>query len=271
MNRVLRPAFLATTAVALLAATTHAAVIFNSSFTEAEGFVNGGIGFGPANPDSIVGQGTFSIDASGVGTLNDGGTAFTRALFGLTFGVVPDPFDEAVVNGLAAGSVIEVEAKGLSFAVVPGGGTRNVGVFGLSNIDGGNVLGGSSLAAGVQFASDGQTIWLDPDPSFSPSLGINTGVANGTQFDYLQRFVALGGGSFDIEHIVNGSNIGVTAGVTPDFSKSSTDTAGHFQDFGQAGATSVDALRLEVIPIPEPASFVLLGVAGIAAFAQRRR
>lgn len=270
MKFVLRFTFLTAFAVTVLAASSHAAVIFNSTFTGADGFADGGIGFGAPNPDSIVGQGPYQVDTSGTGTLNSNGTSFVRALFGLTFGVVPDPFDEAVVNGLNAGDVIEVEATGLNFAVTAGGSPRNLGVFGLSNMDGGNLLGGSSLGAGVQFTSDGSTIWLDRNPNFGASLDVDTGVANGTSFDYLARFVALGGGTFDIEHVVNGSQIATTAGVTPDFSKSSTDAAGHIQDFGQAGAMSVDALRLEVIPVPEPSSLVLLGLAGAAILAQRR-
>lgn len=273
MKNVLRTAFLAVTVVAVMAAGSQAAVIFQNSFTDAEGFVNGGIGFGPANPDSIVGQGPYTVDTAGTGTLNNSSNAFVRALFGLTFGhdaMNPDPLDEASVNALNPGDVIEVEAIGLTLSPAAGAGTRNIGVFGLSNMDGGNLLGGSSLAAGVQFTSDGSTIFLDRNTNFGASLDVDTGVATGTAIDYLARFVALGGGMFDIEHHVNGSQLTLTAGVTPDFSKSSTDTAGHIQDFGQAGSIVIDALRLEVIPVPEPASIVLLGLAGIAVLTQRR-
>lgn len=232
--------------------TTETVFSYDVDFVAGEGFMNGTIGFGPDNPDSIVGQGSFMVDVSGTGTLNGTGTSFTRALFGLTFGHDagnPDPFDQSVINGLVEGDSIEIEATGMSWSVVGGspGSPANVGVFGLSNMDAGNLLGGSGIGAGVQFTSDGTNLFLDTNTNFAPSLEIDTGITNGTPFDYLQRYVAQGGGVFDIEHHINGVLLATSTDITPVNDKGSTDAAGHLQDFGAGGTHSVDALRIEVV------------------------
>lgn len=224
---------------------------FDTDFTVADGYADGTIGFGPDNPDEIVGQGTYMVDASGTGTLSSTGVSFTRAVFGLSFGHSPgnpDPFSQATINSLVAGDTIEIEATGMSWTVNGGsaGAPANVGVFGLSNIDASNILGGSQLGAGVQFTSDGTNLFLDTNTNFSPSLEFDTGVANGTPFDYLQRYIALGGGAFDIEHIINGLLVTTSTNVTPVNDQGSDDAAGHIQDFGAAGTHSVDALRITV-------------------------
>ena len=256
-----------------LAAAAPAAVIFDSDFTQAEGFVDGDIGFVGSNPDSIVGQATFSIaDSAGAGFLASTGVSFTRALFGFQFGVVPDPFSVVVVSNLSAGDVIEVEATGLTFN--PTG--ANVGPFGLSNINPGNILGGTSIAGGVQFTYDSSSddLRLDTNIDFSASPGddVSTGVGSGESFNYLQRFVATGSGTFDIEHLVNGALVLTDSGVTLNLGNGSADITGYLQDFGQAGATTVDGLRLELVfAVPEPSAAVVLCVCGVCAMTRRRK
>lgn len=253
MNRFIT-AFTCSAILACLAVQVNAQVIFSSDFTAEDGFDNGTIGFGfppgDPNPDSIVGQGPWEVDISGTGRLvNTSGTAFVRAIFGLTFGHTPefpDPFDQSTVAALVAGDAIEIEATGMNW---PGAGP-NLGVFGLARINGTNILGGSNMAAGVQFTSDGTNVFIDTNTDFTPNLELDTGVLLGADFDYLLRYVAKGVGVFDIEHHLNGSLFTTVLDVTPDFMPvdfESDDTGGFIQDFGAAGQHSVDSLRLEVI------------------------
>ena len=214
---------------------------YQTDFTAAEGFSNGDIGFGGSNPDAIVGQGGYSVDTSGTGTLNANTTGFNRAIFGLTFGD-PDPFDRTLVQNLGAGDVIELEARGMVWNSI---GT-NLGVFGLADVNADNILGSSNLAIGVQFTTDGASVWLDTDTSFAANLEVDTGIALGTPFDYLQRLVANGDGTFDIEHRVDGALLATTTSVAPVFDDPGNDTGGFWQDFGQASARSVDGLSVTV-------------------------
>ena len=231
--------------------------VFDSSFTNPD-FVDGSIGFGGANPDSIIGQGGFTIsDSAGVGILN-GATSFQRALFGWN---PSDSFDQALVNSLAAGDTIEISATNLVFN--PTG--TNVGVFGLSNYDDGNILGGSLIAAGVQFVWSGTSLFLDRNTNFTGNQDVDTGLGSGESFDYLQRYISNGDGSYEIEHYINGGLLTTSTGITPTFTFATTtfETTGFIQDQGGAGAWSVDSLSLsfQVTTIPEPSAALLIGLA----------
>lgn len=242
-------------------------IVFDSSFRTADGFVDGDIGFVGPNPNTIVGQGGFAVvDSGSNGTLAWTGSAFQRALFGWP----PDAgLTEADILGFAAGSKIEVTATGLTFN--PTG--SNLGVIGISNVDDTNILGGSSLAMGVQFTSNGTNIFLDRNTAFTATNEVDTGIGNGTSFDYRQVITATGSGVYDIEHFINGSLLTTSVGVSPEFGKSGTATAGHIQDFGQAGAITVDGLSLsyDVVAVPEPSSFAALLIFSASAIRLRQR
>ena len=237
--------------------------VFDSSFTNPE-FVDGSIAFGGANPDSIIGQGGFSIsDSAGAGILVGAG-GFQRALFGWN---PSDTFDQALVTSLVAGSTIEMTASNLMFAPT----AANVGVLGLSNVDGGNILGNSSNAGGVQFTWDGTNIFIDRNTNFTPNFDVNTGVISGEAFNYAQVWTANGDGSFEIDHFINGTLLTTSTNQTPNFDKSGTETTGLIQDFGGAGSWSVDGLSLAYEAIPEPATGSLLALASLGLVALRRR
>lgn len=237
-------------------------IFFDSSFTTADGFTDGGIGTGGSNPDTIIGQGGFLVsDSSGVGTLTGGSNgSFQRALFGWNQGL-----DASGVNSAIE---VRVSVTGLVFNATG----RNVARFGLSDVNDGNPLGSSSLAGGVRFARRGSdsSIFLDTDVNDgSFDFDINTGFIVGEQFDYEQRWLALGGGAFNIDHYINGSNLGTTLNVTPTFGGSQV--TGFIQDSGNAGVYSMDSLRLSTFSaVPEPSSLGLFAI-GIAAFAGRRK
>ncbi|MEN1677997.1 MAG: PEP-CTERM sorting domain-containing protein [Planctomycetota bacterium] len=258
----LQPAALTSLSLAammMLPLAANGGTIFDSSFRAPE-FSDGQILFAGVNPDTLIGQSGFQIsDSAGAGILN-GGSGFQRALFGWD---PTDSFDEAFV--LSNTLPIEVAATDLVFT--PTG--TNVGVFGLSNVDGGNILGNTSNAGGVQFTWDGSTIHIDRNTNFTPNLDVDTGIASGEAFDYMLRFLPQGGGVFDIEHFVNGSLLATAAGVTPDVSKSGTEVTGFIQDFGGAGTWSVDALSLSVVP--EPTAIALLLASSPLVAARRRR
>lgn len=217
-------------------------VFFDSSFKNPD-FVDSGIGFGGENPDTIIGQAAFQItDASGIGILN-GGNNFQRALFGWK---PADAFDEDFIN--STNDEIVVSALGLEFN--PNG--KNVGLFGLSNVDADNPLGGSKVAAGVQFTWDGTHLYLDRNIDFKPNLDVKTEIGAGVRFDYTQRFSPKGGGKFDIKHYINGKLAATSEDVTPNFDKSSSEVTGYIQDCGEAGKYSVDALKLSGGPSERP-------------------
>ena len=248
-----------------LGATTAAKadiIVFDSSFTNPD-FVDGGIGFGGSNPDTIIGQNGFQIsDSSGAGIL-DGGSGFNRALFGWT---PSDDFNEDFVNNFSSGEIV-VKATGLIFN--PTG--ANVGVFGLSNVDAANPLGNSSLAAGVQFTWDNTNLYLDRNTDFAASFDVNTGIVSGEKFDYTQRYSPLGGGLFDIKHYINGNLLTTTLGVTPNFDKSSLEVTGFLQDRGDAGVYSVDGLHLSAVPEPTSLGLLTCGLAGYALHRRRQK
>ncbi len=255
MNRLLTPITCKVLLVSLVASASGQ-VIFDSDFTAADGFANGtidlGLPPGDPNPDSIVGESGYVVDSAGTGTLtNTDGSAFQRAVFGLTFDHTaedPDPFDQAIVNDMVLGDFLEIEARGMQW---PGNGTdANLGVFGLARINGNDIVGQSNLAAGVQFTTDLTNVFIDTDTTTPANLEIDTGIPLGTEFDYRLRYVAKGGAVFDIEHYLNDEFITMASDVAIDFMPAefnSSDTGGFIQDFGGAGAHSVDALRLRVV------------------------
>ncbi len=255
MNRLLTP-ITCTVLLVSLVASVSGQVIFDSDFTAADGFADGTIDFGlpptDPNPDSIVGESSYVVDTSGSGTLtNTSGSAFERALFGLTFGHTaedPDPFDQALINSMVLGDFLEIEAVGMRW---PGNGAdANLGVFGLARVNGNDVLGQSTLAAGVQFTTDLTNVFVDTDTAMPANLEIDTGIPLGTAFDYRLRYVAKGGAVFDIEHYLNDEFVTISSDVAIDFMPeefNSSDTGGFIQDFGGAGSHSVDALRLRVV------------------------
>ena len=268
--------------LAILPATLSPAAIsvFDSSFTDGEGFTDGSVGFGAPNPDTLVGQGGFSISDSvsgtgGVGLLN-GATGFQRALFGFTGA---DSFNVALVNGLQEGSTITVGAHGLTLPAVGNpAGTSNVLVLGLSNINDGNILGGSGLALGGRLqANSSGDIFVNTTSTFNPSLGagadsgLNVG---GSSFDWELVFTAEAGGTFTVEHKINGATLLTEVNRSFNFSNGSAETAGHLQDQGGAAGApnnyTIDRLSLEYDIIPEPATAVL-ALAGLLGVMRRRR
>lgn len=249
--------------VAALAASVSQAddIFFDSSFTTGEGYSDGSL---PDNSADLISQPGFSIsDAAGSGTLN-GGPSFQRALFG----VVGTTMDKDYLNNTA--NEVRVSVFGLVFNPT----NQNVARFGLSDFDVSNPTGGSQLAAGVRFAyrASDSNLFLDRSLSGFPiNFDVNTGVVAGETFDYEQRFKALGGGIFDIEHYINGSLLTTSSNITPNFSFSGSKVTGMIQGQGAAGAYSMDGLRLSGFSnVPEPSSLGLFAV-GIAAFAGRRR
>lgn len=256
-------------AASLLSSAASAATIFDTSITAADGYSDGPLAafVTPSHP-GILGQGTFSVfDSAGSGFLAvTNGTAFTRALFGVDNA---DTFDEAFLTNLPTGESITVEALGINY-IDPQG--SNVGVFGLSNINDGNPAGGSSLAIGVQLTWDGTNLLLDTDTGFPANGTVNTGIGANTAFDLSVTITATAPGVYDVTTAVNGSDLVTATGVAANLGNSSTDLAGHVQDFGGAGAYAIDGLRITttVEAIPEPTSLAALGF-GTLIVASRRR
>lgn len=249
----------------LVAVPASADVIFDSSFTTGEGYEDGGVFFNPGNPE-LAGAGVFSItDAAGIGLLNNGnGTSFGRTLFGLDGG---DSFDEDTLVNLPAGESIVVEAFGVTISTPTG---SNLGVFGLSNINSGDIVGGSSLSIGAQLVHSNGDILIDPDTGFAANVAgaTDTGVNVGETFDLRVTITATGSGTYDVTTAVNNVDIVTALGVSAAVDNSSTDLSGHIQDFGNAGPYTVDRLRIETV-VPEPASVALMGL-GLLAVMRRR-
>ncbi|MBB6428711.1 PEP-CTERM sorting domain-containing protein [Algisphaera agarilytica] len=259
--------FAGAVALGVLASSASGSVLFETSFTAAEGFVDGGVGFGPDNPDTVIGQGPYSVvDSAGVGTLSSDSNGFVRALLGRTAAG-----NQTDVTSLGAGEQVVIEYIGLVVGANSASG-NNIGVVGLANEDAGNILGGSSLAIGAQLVGNGGNgnVWIDPNTNFTPSAGADTGVAFGTAFDLTITLTSDGLGAFDVETSVNGgATLTTQSGVTPDFSKSGTLLSGHLQDFGGANGIRLDGFRLSTV-IPEPASLTLLGLGSLAMLSRRR-
>lgn len=242
--------------------------VFDSSFTNADGFTDGGINFGGANPDTIVGQAGFTLtDTAGAGILDGNTGSFNRMFFGWD---LSDGFNQTFISGLQAGESIELAAFGLTFNPTAGF-NANLGIFGLSDTDGANILGNSILGSGVQFTYDGSTIFLDRNPNFIASLDVNTNIASGEAFDYRQVMIANGDGTFDLEHLVNGSLLATTLGVTPGNVNNSGEDVGFLQDYGFAGGLTVDRLRLSFSVVPEPSGLAILSALAIGCAVRRRR
>lgn len=271
-SKSLPAALLLISSVSLPAAVT---TVYDSSFTSTEGYADGGIPFGVPNPDTIVGQGAFSVsDSAGLGTLN-GATGFQRALFGWDG---TDGFTVALVNSLTVGSTISVQALGLTIpAVANPSGNNNVLVLGLSNVNDGNILGGSGMAGGgrIQVNSSGD-IYVNTTSTFNPSLGVgaDTGINVGATFDLEVLYTAEGGGLFTIEHKVGGTTLLTEVNRTFNFGNGSAETAGHIQDQGGAVASpnnyTVDRLVLNYNAIPEP-SVGLFSLSFLGLLLHRRR
>lgn len=132
-----------------------AEVIFDSDFTAAEGWADGGIGWGTPNPDTVLGQGGFTLSGTaGTGILN-GPSGWQRALFGW-----PGP-DETEITSLPAGSTVDIRAAGLTIHALTGA-NRNLLVFGLADVDDANILGGTGHALGGHLVSDADEQHLRP-------------------------------------------------------------------------------------------------------------
>ncbi|MEM6391227.1 MAG: PEP-CTERM sorting domain-containing protein [Planctomycetota bacterium] len=243
-------------------------VLFETSFTTADGFVDGDVNFTGDNPDTIVGQGGYSIDADGAGFLiGPGGTGFQRVLLGRSFGANTAGGTVSDFTSQAAGDSYVVDFEGITL----GGTGFGIINLGLAN-EAANILGGSSNTGNFLIGTASGSYVLN-----STQAGqVSTGVAVGSTFDVSITYLANGDGTFDITANVDGVDITTNTAVTPTFSQGPTGLFSAYINEGGAAGTgfSLDAVRIssfEATVIPEPASLILLGLGGLAIVGRRRR
>lgn len=262
--RILVPAVAGAVCSAWLQGTAD--VIFDADFTQAEGWSDGGLGWGAPNPDTAIAQGGFTLsDTAGAGILN-GPSGWQRALFGW-----PGP-DETYITSLPAGSTVSVVAAGLTINALTGA-NRNLLVFGLADVDSANILGGTGHALGGHLvADDVGNIYVQSD-SFNIDLAnaVDTGFDLGQTFDYAVRYTSLGGGNFQVEQLVNDTVVMTEPSRTFNFGKSGTTAPARIQDWGGLQSYTVDRITYTVTPVPEPSSYALVLLGAAAFFARRRR
>ena len=224
-----------------------AAVIYETSFTTAQGAVDGALNSGGSGGPQFAGQGGFSIsNAAGVGTLNSATGGFQRALFAFDNNAPVSNFKLTDLTGMTAGQSIVIDAFG---AVLTQGSMQ----VGLANINDGNPLGGSNAALGYTVTSS------------------TPGVAVGSPFNLSIVFKpGATSGNFDVLTSVDGVLRNTQSDIAPNLSNRSADLAGIIRDLNNANQAGFSLDGLKITTVPEP-SVALLGGLGLLGLLRRRR
>jgi|GEM_PF-4254262 len=242
-------------------------IVFDSSFTAADGYMDGALNGQPGVTET---QSGFVVsNSAGIGTVTNQNASFNRAQIG---------GDYLSSLSFVAGDMILIELDDLM--IVSDTNNDQILSLGLST---GGTGGAAGLAIGGQLVRSGTDIFVD-NRGFPVSGGaVDTGFdVGGGSFDYAIKLTAEAAGSsttvgYTIDHLINGTSLLTETGQFPatvSTTPQNTGFAGFIQDLDNGDASGAnfkfDGFTLST-NVPEPSMVSLLGFGLCSVLLRRRR
>lgn len=262
----------------LLASSLHGVIVYQDNFDAADGIgTNANIGGGLISGTNIAAANPFD-DASGnaLAQTNFGNRvawAHTTSQFDLSSGFTLDVTFTTAALGTefpsfvsSFGIVDEVTAATPDASDIGGG--NNINAFLYSDQADLNAVGFSAANRPTHTSATDEGVYTDFGTLAQASSDLNTAIAYGTTQTFSMTVNADGSSTFSLD----GASGNLPTGALSSLFTDSADGEYHFVAYSQGNpgftlnSVSIDA----VSTIPEPSSFALLGLGGLALLRRRR-